>query len=233
VEHKKECENIKKDLLSMKDDSYKKFICNLIPNISDQTVIGIRTLILKKYAKTLKKECDTTDFLNNLPHEYLEENSLHSFLIMEIKDFSECIKKVDEFLPFVDNWAVCDSLRPKCFKNNKSELFGYIQKWIKSSHEYTVRFGIQMLMLHFLEDDFSPCHFKIIESIKRDEYYIKMMIAWYFSTALTVRFQDTVNFLIKNTLDVWTHNKTIQKAKESFKISDEQKTLLNTLRRKL
>ncbi len=223
--------DIKRNLLSLSDEKYKYFICPLIPTIASEKIIGIRTPTLKKYAKAISQIPASKEFLNDLPHEYLEENNLHSFMIMEIKDIDKCLEYVDSFLPYVDNWAVCDSLRPKCFKNHKKELLTYIERWILSPHCYSVRFAIEMLMLHFLEEDFSEEYFEMVESVNSDEYYVKMMVSWFFATALSKRFDETFSFLKKSSLDHWTYNKAIQKACESHVIKNEQKELLRKIKR--
>lgn len=228
---KTQLKEIRTALLDLEDVKYKSFISPLVPNVSMENIIGIRTPVLKKYAKKLYKEKTAGEFLLSLPHEYLEENNLHSFLIMEITDFDQCVVAVDMFLPYVDNWAVCDSLRPKCFKTNKEKLLPYIEKWISSSADYSVRFGIEMLMLHYLDNDFSKNYFLKVASVKSENYYVKMMIAWYFATALGTRFDDAFSFLKENPLDTWIYNKTINKARESGRLTIKQKNQLLLLKK--
>ncbi len=219
-------QSITNQLLSFKDDGYKSFHKKLIPNIDPELIIGIRTPVLKKYADNLLKTQESSLFLNDLPHKYYDENNLHSFLLNKIKDFDTCVTEVERFLPFIDNWATCDGLRPICFKNNTEKLLPYIEKWLKSKEEYTVRFGIEMLMCHYLDEHFSPKFLETVASIKSDKYYVNMMIAWYFATALAKQWECSVVFIKQNKLNTWVHNKTIQKALESYRLSDEQKEIL-------
>ncbi len=221
---------IKDKLLSLKDEKYKKFQCSLMPTVEKEKVIGVRTPQLKRLCNDVWKRGEGEKFLLTLPHEFYEENNLHAFLIMKIKDFQSCVLEVERFLPFIDNWATCDALRPPCFKNNIS-LLPYIDHWIASDHVYTVRFAIEMLMLHFSGDNFKLEFLEKVGKIKSDEYYINMMIAWYFATLLCFRFDETYEYLCKGELSPWVHNKTIQKATESFKISDERKKILRSIRK--
>lgn len=222
--------NIYEQLIKMQDLEYKTFHSKLIPTINPDSIIGIRTPILRAFAKQIKNNAD--DFLTDLPHRYYEENNLHAFLISEVREFDKCIELLDEFLPFVDNWATCDGIRPKCFKRNKAKLLLQIERWIKSDCVYTVRFAIEMLMTHFLDDDFEERYLSLVSSVKSDEYYINMMIAWYFATALAKRWESTVVYLEENLLSLWVHNKTIQKAIESYRITAEQKQYLRKLKMK-
>lgn len=221
---------IEKILFKNQDLEYKKFHTKLMPGISPDKVIGVRIPILRKITKEYYDALIRENFLNKLPHNYYEENNLHAFLIAEIKDYDNCIKEVDLFLPFVDNWATCDSLRPKCFKKNTDKLICKIDKWLKSEHTYTVRFGIEMLMVHFLDNNFKKEYLKKVSQIKSDEYYVNMMIAWYFATALFKRWEETFPYIKEKKLDMWVHNKTIQKAIESYRISDEKKVILRKLK---
>lgn len=222
-------EEIRNELLNMQDISYKNFHQKLMPTVNPDAVIGVRTPLLKKYVKEIKN-LDTTEFLNDLPHKYYEENNLHAFLIAEIKDFNECIYKLDIFLPYIDNWATCDSLKPKCFKKNRDKLLIKINEWIKSDKTYTVRFAINMLMTHFLDEDFKEEYLKMVASVKSEEYYINMCIAWYFATALAKQYDSTFPYIEKKVLSDWVHNKSIQKAVESYRISDSQKQILKSLK---
>ena len=222
---------IRKELFKLQDCKYKSFHQKLIPNINPDYVIGVRTPVLKRFQKSMEKSiCD--NYLDCLPHEYYEQNNLHAFIINEIKDFDECIKRVNDFLPYVDNWATCDGLRPKCFSKNKEFLACHIDKWLNGEKTYTVRFGIEMLMIHFLDDYFSEEFLWKVCNITSEDYYVNMMIAWYFATALATQYQSTVEFLERHKLPLWVHNKTIQKAIESYRITETQKTYLKSLRRK-
>lgn len=219
--------DIRKELFKLQDLKYKNFVSKLIPNISPDLIIGIKAPVLKNFAKSIE---DSKAFLKNLPHKYLEENTLHAYLISNERDFEKCIELLDEFLPFIDNWATCDSLRPKCFKKYTEELIFHIKRWISSSHTFEVRFGIEMLMTHFLDKSFNKKHLSLVASIKSEEYYINMMIAWYFATALSKQWESTIIYLEEKKLPLWVHNKTIQKAVESFRITPSQKEYLKTLR---
>jgi len=182
---------------------------------------------IRALAKQIKN--DTGDFLEKLPHKYYEENNLHALLVSQIPDFDECIEKLNRFLPYVDNWATCDIMSPKSFKKNKEKLLLQIENWIKSGHTYTIRFGIEMLMTHFLDDDFDEKYLEQVSLIKSDEYYINMMIAWYFATALAKKWDFAVKYLEDARLSQWVHNKTIRKAVESYRITEKQKEYLKTL----
>ena len=217
-------------LFSLKDEKYKDFQAPLIPNIEKKTIIGVRTPDLKILVKSIKNDEDTKDFLNILPHEYFDEYQIHAFLINEIKDFSECIKYTESFLPFTDNWATCDSLNPKVFKKEKQNLIPYIFKWIKDDHTYTVRFSIKMLMAHFLDSDFSDEYPQMVSTLRSDEYYINMMISWYFATALAKQYNFVISYIENKVLPLWVHNKTIQKAIESRRITESQKQYLRSLK---
>jgi len=220
-----------KNLFSMQDAEYREFQAKLIPNIKKESIIGIRTPILKKYALELVKNNDFTEFISILPHEYFEENQLHAFIVSELKDYDKVISELERFLPYVDNWATCDQLRPKIFKKHKDKLITKIRKWISSSHTYTIRFGVGMMMCHYLDDNFEEDHLKLISEIRVHDYYIDMMIAWYFATALAKQYDKAVKFIENNVLDTFIHNKTIQKARESYRVSDEHKEYLKKLKR--
>lgn len=193
-------------------------------------MIGIRTPDLRKYAKQLGKSSDVIEFLQTLPHKYFDENQLHAFIISEIKDFKNCIDEINRFLPYIDNWATCDQLSPKVFKKHHNELSEYIKDWLKSDKVYTLRFGIGMLMEHFLDEDFDILYPEMVSKIRSGEYYINMMIAWYFATALAKQYESIIPFIENNSLDIWTHNKAIQKSIESYRITDEQKAYLRELK---
>ena len=224
---------IQKMLFELQDKEYALFQAKLTPTIDPELFIGVRVPACRALAKDLYKN-DTEEvkrFLSKLPHKYYDENMLHGLLISEIKDFDLCISKLDAFLPFVDNWAVCDIMSPKCFKKHKTELLPHIEAWTESPEEYTIRFGLEMLMSHFLDDDFKPEHLAIAASVRSDKYYVNMMIAWFFATALAKQWDSTIGYIENNKLGEWVHNKTIQKAHESNRISDEQKQYLNRLKR--
>ena len=217
-------------LFELKDEKYANFHSNLIPNIPREKIIGIRVPEMRKLAKEYFKSEEAKLFLSDSPHKYYDENLLHGMLISEIKDYDECINELEKFLPFIDNWAVCDTISPKVFKNNKEKLTKKIKIWIPSKKTYVCRFGILMLMKHFLDNDFKPEYLKIVANIKSDEYYINMMIAWFFATALSKHWAETIIYLEKEKLDVWVHNKTIQKARESYRITSAQKEYLKSLK---
>ena len=223
--------NIKETLFKLQDKKYQEMQFKIIPNIEPNTIIGVRTPELRSLAKELIKE-DYSLFLNNLPHQYFDENQLHAFIISEIKDYNECITYINKFLPYVNNWATCDQLSPKVFKKNTDKLLDQIKIWLSSKETYTIRFGIGTLMQYYLDDKFNKEYLKWVSSIKSEEYYVNMMIAWYFATALAKQYKDTLPYIEKNKLDIWTHNKTIQKAIESYRITLEQKEYLKGLKRR-
>ena len=222
--------NIKEELLALQDISYADFQAKLTPNIPRDLFIGVRVPEARKLAKRIIGEQETSKFLRDLPHKYYDENMLHGLLISEMKDYDACIEAVDEFLPYVDNWAVCDIMSPKIFKKNKEALLEKIKEWSKSEEEYTCRFGLEMLMSHFLDDDFKPEYLEIPLSVNNDEYYVKMMIAWFFATALAKEWDMTIKYIEDQRLDTWTHNKAIQKARESKRITPKQKEYLKSLK---
>lgn len=221
--------SIERELLSLQDIAYRNFHARLMPNINIETIIGVRMPILKKYAKSLE---NYGDFLTELPHKYYEENNLHGLLISQIDDFEKCVSELDKFLPYVDNWATCDMMKPKSFKKNKEKLLKKIDEWIASGKTYTIRFAVSMLMTHFLDEDFDQRYLDTVAKIESDEYYVNMMSAWFFATALAKRYDDTVLYVEKNILPDAVHNKTIQKAVESRRISEDKKLYLKTLKRK-
>ena len=221
---------IRVELFKMQDMDYRDFNSKLIPTVDKESMIGIRTPDLRKYAKQLGKSSDVIEFLQTLPHKYFDENQLHAFIISEINDFKNCIDEINRFLPYIDNWATCDQLSPKVFKKYHNELFEYIKDWLKSDKVYTLRFGIGMLMEHFLDEDFDILYPEIVSKIRSGEYYINMMIAWYFATALAKQYESVIPFIENNSLDIWTHNKAIQKSIESYRITDEQKAYLRELK---
>lgn len=222
---------IQKILFKYKDDKYAEFSSSLTPGINKSNVMGVRVPNVRKIAKEFINDKDCAKFLDEHPHKYFDENMLHCVLISYIKNYDECIKRVNEFLPYVDNWAVCDIMSPKCFKKHKNELLKEIKKWIKSKHTYTCRFAIEMLMSHYLDEDFSPECLKLVSKVRSKEYYVNMMIAWYYATALAKQWDETIVYLKDSKLDTWVHNKTIQKAIESYRITDLQKKYLRTLKK--
>ena len=222
--------NIKEELLALQDISYADFQAKLTPNIPRELFIGVRVPELRKLAKKLSKEPEASKFLKDLLHKYYDENILHGLLISEMKDYDACLVAVDDFLPYVDNWAVCDIMSPKIFKKNKTALLEKIKEWSASEKTYTCRFGIEMLMSHFLDEDFKPEYLEIPASVKSEEYYVKMMIAWFFATALAKQWDATIKYLEDQRLDRWTHNKAIQKARESRRITPKEKEYLKSLK---
>ena len=223
-------EQIRKELYANQDEDYRKLQAKTIPTVGIDRIIGVRTPILRKYAKDLAKREDIGEFLDVLPHEFFDEDQLHAFILSEMKDYDRCLNEVDRFLPYVNNWATCDQMSPKVFKKHRVELLTSIEKWMSSDETYTIRFGIGMLMEHFLDDDFDPKYPKMVAKIRSDEYYVNMMIAWYFATALAKQYDAIIPFIEKKKLDVWTHNKAIQKSVESYRITPEQKEYLKSLK---
>lgn len=215
-------------LFELQDKKYRDFHSKLIPNIPYENIIGIRIPILRKFAKEYAKE-NTEVFLHSLPHRYYEENNLHMMLITAIKDYDRCITEVENFLPYIDNWATCDFPAPACFKNNTDRLLTHIVKWIDSDEPYTIRYGIGMLMRLYLDDNFKDEYLKIVAQVKSEEYYVNMMIAWYMATALAKQWDSTIVYIEEKRLSEWVHKKTIRKAIESYRITDKQKEYLRTL----
>lgn len=224
--------SIKDKLIELEDKEYADFQSKLVPNISRERIIGVRIPKARKLVKEIREE-EAKEFLADLPHYYYDENILHGLLISEIKDYKSTIEELDRFLPFIDNWAVCDIISPKVFrkKENRKELISDIRRWSKSKPTYTARFGLEMLMSHFLGDDFKKEYLEIPLSIKTDEYYLQMMIAWFFATALSKQWEETIKVLTEKKLDTFIQNKTIQKARESRRITREQKEFLKRLKK--
>ena len=223
--------NITQKLFEMQDINYRDFTSKLIPNVSPNNMIGVRLPQVKKLAKEMYKSDEYVHFLNILPHTYFEEYHLHCYIISQIKDFDLFLIELEKLLPYIDNWSVCDSLRPKCFAKDKEKALEYIKSWLESNHIYTKRFAIEMLMVHYLNDDFKSEYLELVSSVKVEDYYLKMMVAWYFATALAKQYEATLPY-IENRLikDRWTHNKVIQKALESYRVSDENKAHLKCLK---
>lgn len=225
-------ETITEALFSMQDQEYRQFQCKLMPTVAPETVIGVRTPKLRALAKKLKGDLRVEAFLSELPHRYYEENNLHAFLIEQMADYGACIRALERFLPFVDNWATCDMLRPKCFKRHLEELLRQIEVWLAAEHPFTVRFGIEMLMTYYLDEAFEPRYLEMVAGVQREEYYVNMMRAWYFATALAKQWGSAVIYLEESCLPLWVHNKTIQKAIESYRIDNERKKYLRSLKKR-
>ena len=223
-------EEIERELFRLRDVPYRDFQAKLIPGVDPETMIGVRTPELRKLAKELSKRSDVGDFLAALPHAYFDENQLHAFLLSEMKDYGRCLSGVNAFLPFVDNWATCDQMSPKVFRKHRAELLPEIRTWLASEHTYTVRFAVGMLMEHYLDADFDPAYPELVAALRSEEYYVNMMIAWYFATALAKQYDAALPYIEGKRLDAWTHNKAIQKAVESYRITPEQKEYLRTLK---
>lgn len=223
-------DEIQKELFALQDTAYRDFQANLIPNLEDGAMIGVRTPQLRKMAKQMAKREEIGAFLEALPHTYFDENQLHAFIIAERKDFTQCMDELTRFLPFVDNWATCDQMSPKVFKRHRQELLPYIKEWITSDQTYVVRFAVGMLMEHFLDEDFDLAYPEMVSKIRSEEYYINMMVAWYFATALAKQYDAVLPFIEEERLAPWTHNKAIQKSVESNRITAEQKAYLRGLK---
>ena len=221
---------IQERLFALRDEKYREFQRSLIPGLPRENIIGIRIPAMRKLAKEFVKEPEAAVFLKQLPHTYYDENILHALLIAEIKDYDACMEAVEAFLPYIDNWAVCDGLSPKVFGKHKAELLEKIRLWIPSEHIYTCRFGIGMLMRWFLDEDFQPGYLELPAAVRSEEYYVNMMRAWYFATALAKQPDAALPWLTEKRLDLWTHNKAIQKAVESRRIPPGMKQLLRGLR---
>lgn len=222
--------HIKEELIKLKDENNAAFQAKLTPTIEKEKFLGIKVPVLRKLAKEIEKTDECESFIKALPHEYYDENMLHSILLAHRKPFDESVNEVEAFLPYIDNWAVCDTLKPKAFEKAKDELLLYIKKWVASKETYTIRFGVSMLMTHFLDKDFKEELLDIPAAIESDEYYVKMMVAWFFATALAKQWECTVPYIEKHILPDWTHQKAIQKARESYRISEEQKAYLKSLK---
>ena len=223
-------EKVQAELFEMQDLTYRDFHATLMPTIDKETVIGVRTPMLRVYAKKFGKTADAVTFLEVLPHKYYEENNLHGLLIEQIKDYPACIAAIERFLPYVDNWATCDMIALRTMKKHLDVFIQEVYSWMASDHPYIVRFGIGMLMRYYLDEQFKPEYPEKVAEIKSDEYYVNMMRAWYFATALAKQYDQILPYLEEKKLDTWTHNKTIQKAVESYRIAAEQKCYLRTLR---
>lgn len=221
--------DIQKRLCALRDEKYAAFQAKLAPTIPPESCVGVRLPALRKLAAELAKEEGCADFLETLPHETYDENLLHAILLERGKDYALTLERVERFLPFVDNWAVCDTLRPKVFAKHRAELLPHIRKWIASTHTYTCRFAMDMLMTHYLDADFSGEYPAMVAAVRSGEYYVRMMAAWYFATALAKQWDAVIPYLTERRMDEWTHRKTIRKAIESYRITDGQKEYLRTL----
>lgn len=223
---------IQERLFALRDEKNAAFVARLIPTLERETILGARTPALRKLAKELRGSDAAEAFLRVLPHETFEENGLHAFLLEQIRDYDRCMAETERFLPYVDNWATCDSFSPMVFKKHRPELLEHIRRWLVSERPYTVRFGVGMMMAHFLDEDFMPEALELVSLIESEEYYVNMMRAWFFATALAKQYEATLPYLEEGRLDCWTHSKTIQKAVESYRIGAEQKAKLRALKRK-
>ena len=223
-------ERVQKQLFELQDLQYRDFQAKLLPTIEKETVIGVRMPVLRKFAKGYGKTEEAKEFLKILPHQYYDENNLHGLLIEQIKDYDRCLAELERFLPYIDNWATCDMIALRTVKKHLDIFIQEVCRWIASDHPYIVRFGIGMLMRYYLDEQFKPEYPKKVAEVKSDEYYVNMMRAWYFATALAKQYDQIIPYLEEKRLDTWTHNKTIQKAIESYRITPEQKIYLRTLR---
>ena len=217
-------------LIAVKDEEYRAFQVKLVPNIPAETILGVRTPDLRQIAKELFESADREAFLKSLPHTYYEENLVHFFVLAMVKDFDSCVQGVEAFLPYVDCWPVSDQATPKAFRKNHEKLLPYIRKWIASEHVYTARFGLRMLMNEFLDDDFKEEYLELAANKKGEDYYLKMMAAWFFATALAKRYEESLPYFEEHRLDEWVHKKAIQKAVESYRVTDAHKAYLRSLR---
>ncbi len=221
---------VRERLFAMQDLEYRDFQSRLMPTIDKERVIGVRTPQLRGYAKEFGRTPDAEIFLEDLPHHYYEENNLHGFLISAMKEHGQCLEVLEKFLPFVDNWATCDLMSPKVFKKHLPELLEAVRRWIRSEHPYTVRFAIGMLMSFCLDEAFEEEYPRMVAAVRSEEYYVKMMVAWYFATALAKQYETVLPYIEERRLERWCHNKAIQKAVESYRITKEQKEYLRSLR---
>ena len=222
--------SLQERLFELQDTKYRDFHSKLIPNIEKDRVIGIRTPMLRRFAKEFGNIPEAEDFLRELPHYYYEENNLHMMLLTPMKDFETCLEQIEKFLPYIDNWATCDLPLPKCFAKHKEELLPHIRSWIASGETYTIRYGMGVLMRLYLDEDFRPEYPEWVTGVSSEEYYVNMMIAWYLATALAKQWDAVIPYLEESRLSPWVHRKTIQKAVESYRITPEQKVYLKGLR---
>ena len=223
-------DEIRAELKKLQDVKYREMQIRIIPTVKPESIIGVRTPALRQMAKRYVQDERVGVFLKDLPHQYFEENQLHAFILSGMKDYGACLEELNRFLPYVDNWATCDQMSPKVFRKHREELLNSIREWIGSKETYTVRFGIGMLMEHYLDGDFDPAYPEMAAGVRSGEYYVNMMIAWYFATALAKQYDAVLPYIEQHRLDDWTHNKAIQKAIESYRITPEQKDYLRTLK---
>lgn len=222
--------DLQQQLFALQDKTYREFHSKLMPDTDKETVIGIRIPVLGKFAREFDRRPEAREFLQQLPHQYYEENNLHMMLIIAEKDYEKCLAEVERFVPYIDNWATCDMPAPKCFAKHKQELLPKVEEWIASEETYTIRYGIDLLMALYLDEDFRPEYLELAASVTSEEYYVKMVIAWYFATALAKQWDSTIPYIEQRRLSDWVHRKTIQKAVESYRITKEQKDYLRTLK---
>ena len=222
--------NVQTRLFELQDLKYRDFHAKLMPTVNKEKIIGVRTPALRVFAKKYGKTDEAKEYLQILPHQYYEENNLHGLLIEQIKDYDTCLEELERFLPYIDNWATCDMLAVKVVKKHQDTFIDEIYRWMESDYTYTIRFGVNMLMRYYLEDAFQMEYPEKVAQIRSEEYYVNMMRAWYFATALAKQYDKILPFIEKQKLDVWTHNKTIQKAIESYRITPEQKEYLRGLK---
>lgn len=222
--------SLQKRLFELQDTKYRDFHSKLIPDIEKERIIGIRTPVLRRFAKEFGKTAEAADFLEEMPHDYYEENNLHIMLLTQVQDFGKCLEQIEKFLPYIDNWATCDLPLPKCFAKHKEELLEHIRSWIASGETYTIRYGMGVLMRLYLDEDFRPEYPEWVTGVSSEEYYVNMMIAWYLATALVKQWDTVIPYLEERRLSPWVHRKTIQKAVESYRITPEQKGYLKGLR---
>ncbi len=228
----KEMTELQIKLFEYSDRGFKEFQCKLCPTVCPNRIVGVKTPVLRRLAKELVKSGEHDGFLSSLPHEYFEEDQIHGFIISVLDDYDRVISELKRFLPYVDNWTTCDQMSPRCFEKNKDRLIGEIYGMLGSVHTYTVRFGVCMMMKHYLKADFRSEYAERLSLIHSDDYYVNMVLAWYFATALVYQYDAILPYLAENKLNVWVHNKTIQKARESYRITKEQKEYLRTLKLK-
>ena len=221
---------LQQQLFALQDETYREFHSKLMPDINKEAVIGIRIPVLRRFAGEFAKKPEAREFLQQLPHQYYEENNLHMMLITAEKDYEKCLAEVERFVPYIDNWATCDLPAPKCFEKHKKELITVIRKWISSEKIYVVRYGIGLLLRLYLDADFDPAYLELVTAVQSEEYYVNMMIAWYLATALAKQWEETIPYLEERRLSEWVHRKTIQKAVESYRITKEKKEYLRSLR---
>ena len=221
---------IRTELKSLQDAQYREMQTRIIPTVMPDSIIGVRTPALRQMAKKYERAENIDVFLSDLPHRYFEENQLHAFIVSGMKDYEECLCALNRFLPYVDNWATCDQMSPRVFKKHRPELMESIREWLSSAQTYTIRFGIGMLMEHYLDEDYHPAYPEMAAAVRSEEYYVNMMIAWYFATALAKQYETVLPFIREHRLDPWTHNKAIQKSIESYRITPEQKEYLKSLK---